>query len=391
MRCLPSLFSRSTVRSAKSFNRHSATVQPLNCRPAPHRMMRRPFGSLALFAATSAILAACLIGCDAGPNFDAGQRAEKARDYHVAYDAYCQAAVQNPDNGTVATAIRRVAPKAAAFWKTQGHRAVGEGRYPDAWRMFMRVLEIEPNHPSAALVLRQLEKEHGPEVAFVRQEYEKKGARSLVVDRSALRGTDGAAPPVAVASAGSSGTNPNTRVASAEQSPSIAVAEADETPMIMPGPSARVEAAGPPPPPAPRTTPQPYSTVSPPPPPQNPPYIEAPPQPQPPVARQPQPAAPPMVVPQTGQFLVVRTLSKEDRRYARKREFIDGVAIRLDSVDDRDVDLEMYTGGVKIGKIDDIGVNRSARFVGLSGQRYRLVVLEIRERTETVRIGILPG
>ncbi len=363
-------------------------------------------------------------GCATGRDYEVGQKAERSGDAHLAYDAYCRAAIQQPDNGTIKSAITRVTPKAADYWEKQGHMAMGQRRYADSWRSFMRVLEIRPDHPSAAMVIRQLEQEHPTEVAFARQDYEQRGARSLV-----MSGEGGK-----TATAQNSG---NVQVAQRDSSPVDLGSEDD---VYVPQSSARNRPPPPPPPPtagkygaqsgpgssvavAPVTnvpppmassaapmSPAPMSSSSAPIPYNPPPSNYSPNQPFAPTAQPaPMPPAPPRsqfnytaspgmqtpsvvtadVGPPTG-YMVVRTLSKEDRRYARRREFVDGVAIRLDSVDDHDCDLELYMGGVQVTEIDNIRINEAVRFVGQTGRQFRLVVLEIRESTKTVRIGVSP-
>lgn len=360
-------------------------------------------------------------GCATGRDYEVGQKAERSGDAHLAYDAYCRAAAQSPDNGTIKSAIKRVTPKAADYWEKQGHMAMSQRRYADSWRSFMRVLEIRPDHPSAALVIRQLEQEHPTEVAFARQDYEQRGARSLVMSGDARN----------TASPQNTGT-----VQVAQRDPG-SVELGSESDVYVPPSNARNRPPPPPPPPtagkygaqsgpgssvavAPLTNaPPPMASSaapmspapmgsSPSPIPYNPPpsnYSQnqpfaptAPMAPAPPRSQFNYTAAPPLqtpsvvtadVGPPTG-YMVVRTLSKEDRRYARRREFVDGVAIRLDSVDDHDCDLELYMGGVQVTEIDNIRINEAVRFVGQTGRQFRLVVLEIRESSKTVRIGVSP-
>jgi len=334
-------------------------------------------------------LAGTLSGCATGQDYEIGQRAERNQEPHVAYDAYCRAAAKNPDNGTIKSAIKRVTPKAADYWEKQGHLAAGEKRYADAWRNFMHVLEIRPDHPSAGLVIRQLEQQHPTEVAYARQEFEQRGARSLVASGQGAGQTQVA----------QSGSTPYGRTATADLG--------SEDDIYVP--PSRVRGTPPPPPPPPTAgkygpqtgagsssavtaspmSPMPSSSA---PIPYNPPaprYAQTP-TPFPPTA--PMATAPPMTA-NAGQptgFMVVRTLSKEDRRYARRREFVDGVAIRIDDVDDDEADLELFMGGIRIAEIKGIRINESARFVGQTGRQFRLIVLDIRESTETVRIGVSP-
>lgn len=339
-------------------------------------------------------------GCATGRDYEMGQKAERSGDAHLAYDAYCRAASQNPDNGVIKSAIKRVTPKAADYWEKQGHMAVSQKQYADAWRSFMRVLEIRPDHPSAALVVRQLEQEHPTEVAYARQDYDQRGARSLVMSSDGGR-TAGAPRGDTVAQR------------------STAVDLGTEDDVYVPPSRARSTPPPPPPPPTagkygPQTgagtsgaaAPMSPMTSAPAPIPYNPPvtnYSQNQPYAPAPVAPPrtaynyaagaPQQQMPSVVTADVGPpagYMVVRTLSKEDRRYARRREFVDGVAIRLDSVDDHDCDLELYMGGVRVVEINDIRVNQSTRFVGQTGRQFLLTVLDIRESTETVRIGVSP-
>lgn len=362
----------------------------------------------AAFALTCCV--ALLSGCATGRDYEMGQKAERGGDAHLAYDAYCRAAQQNPDNATIKSAIKRVTPKAADYWEKQGHLAMSQGRYPDSWRSFMRVLEIRPDHPSAALVIKQLEQQHPTEIAYAKQEYEQRGARSLV-----MSGDGGKTP----ASTGSS------TVQVAQRGKAVDLGSEDDVyvppsrtrnlpppppptagrygPQTGAGAGGMLSSSTPPPgstpaPMASRTAPIPYnppvSSYS-----QDQPYAPTAPMPPAPPRTQfnytvpPPPPSPSVVTADAGPpagFMVVRTLSKKDRRYARRREFVDGVAIRLDDVDDYDCDLELYMGGTRVVEVNDIRVNQSVRFVGQTGRPFLLTVLEIRESTETVRIGVSP-
>lgn len=378
---------------------------------------RRALPALAL-----AFAASLFSGCATGRDYEMGQKAERSGDAHLAYDAYCRAASQNPDNTVIKSAIKRVTPKAADYWEKQGHLAVSQKRYPDAWRSFMRVLEIRPDHPSAAMVVRQLEQEHPTEVAFARQDYEQRGARSLVMSSDGgkatgapVGGTMQAAqrgsspdlgmeddvyvppgrgrmpPPPPPPTAGKYGaqTGAGTSFAAAPVSAQPSPYNSSTEPMISsPAPMSSTQAPIPyNPPVSSYSQNQPYAPAAPAP------IAPAPPRSQFNYTAAPPPPAPSVVTANVGPpagYMVVRTLSKEDRRYARRREFVDGVAIRLDGVDDYDCDLELYMGGVRVVEINDIRINQSVRFVGQTGRQFLLTVLDIRESTETVRIGVSP-
>lgn len=332
-----------------------------------------------------------LAGCGTGQDYEIGQRAERNQEPQVAYDAYLRAASQNPDNSTIKSALQRVTPKAAEYWEKQGHLAVGERRYADAWRDFMRVLEIRPDHPSAPLVIRQLEQQHPTEVAYARQEYEQRGARSLATTGQGSGSTqiaqagDGRNSRTSAADLGTEDDyyQPPTRVRSTPPPPLPPTATGGPYGQYGaqsgPGSTASATYAAPAPTPAP--APVAYNPPAP--------------------KHTPEPTYPPTVPvtvrpvvnsdagPPAG-FMVVRTLSKKDRRYARRREFVDGVAIRLDDVDDNDAELELYMGGIKFAEVKDIHVNETVSFVGQTGRRFRLVVLDIRHSTDTVRVGVSP-
>jgi hypothetical protein len=92
-----------------------------------------------------------------------------------------------------------------------------------------------------------------------------------------------------------------------------------------------------------------------------------------------------------GEFAVIRTLSKKDRRYPRQATLIDGVTVLLKDTDgDLDADLYLYEGKQRIAKIRELPVGQSQSFRSSSGKQYRLTILGVHHRTRTVRIGINP-
>ncbi len=126
-------------------------------------------------------------GCLDMGEFKEGLRAEQAGEYHRAYDIYCKAANDNRDNRLLAMCISRTAPQAATYWEDRAHQAVDRGQYAEAWQLFMRVLEIRPDHPSAPHLIRRLERDHPDAVMPVRMAYQARGDKTLLA--SAARST----------------------------------------------------------------------------------------------------------------------------------------------------------------------------------------------------------
>src|SRR6185295_387812 len=112
-----------------------------------------------------------LSGCAGGQYHSAGRTAEVRNDPAGAYDQYWHAAASNPGNGAAADGMNRTRAAAAAYWERSGLAALDDERYEDAWRCFMRVLDIQPDHATAAQMIRQLEQTQPTRVATVREEY----------------------------------------------------------------------------------------------------------------------------------------------------------------------------------------------------------------------------
>jgi hypothetical protein len=122
---------------------------------------------------------ALVAGCSAGKEYDVARKAELAGEAPKAYDGYLKAAEKHSADGGVIGGLKRTAPAAADFWESEAILAANEGRYDDAWRMWMRVLEIQPGHPTAPGVIRQLEQDHGSAIALARADYLRGGSRTL--------------------------------------------------------------------------------------------------------------------------------------------------------------------------------------------------------------------
>ena len=330
--------------------------------------------TIAMALAAAALLAAP--GCGGGESFRHGWAAERNGDVHHAYDHYGLAAQQDPDNGAIADAIRRIAPTTATYWESKARVAKAEKRHTDAWRTAMRCLDIQPHHTGALQLIRDLEETQPAAVASAKRKYHRGGIDAL---RDAER------PQLKVASARKEApAEKNTtdekprlekRVAPA---PKVASA-ADRKPQ---GRATRKPAITLPVAPAARTDPLPVAVAR-----KKPSYAN-------------DSTAKPTAVEESEEkeeseraFMVVRTISKRDRRFPRQVRAVEGISIRIRDTDpEMDVDLDLYNGNDKrIQKIRDLKIGRSKMFSAESGTWYRITVLHIDHKSHTVRVGIKPA
>ncbi len=293
-------------------------------------------------AVVSLCLAAGLIGgCAGGKEFQTGWQAERRKQFHVAYEYYCKAAEKSPSNRVISGAIARVAAKAARHWEDQAHAAVKAGRYDEAWRFFMRALEIRPDHPSAAHLIRQLEREHPQEVTVAKHEWLRGVPASIA---RAEQPAEPAAPSSNAQPPATQPTPPTEPLAYA--GPDKRAPELPRRPSTGPGAPSHPRQAAP-------TGPGPAS----------------------------RPAR---------AFIVVHTISRDDHRYQKIIEAIDGLFVKVKDTDPRplDADLEVYLGTKQISKFKDLQVGNVRVVTGRSGRWYKLVVLKILDDKETVQFGI---
>jgi hypothetical protein len=127
-------------------------------------------------------LVACCVavtGCAGGKYLEAGKKAEDRNDPAGAYEHYCRAAAAAPDSSTAADGLARTRVGAAAYWERLALGALDDGKTEDAWRMLMRTLEIQPDHATAAQLLRQMEQVEPQRLALVRSEYIRRGPAML--------------------------------------------------------------------------------------------------------------------------------------------------------------------------------------------------------------------
>jgi hypothetical protein len=370
-------------------------------------------------------LAAC--HCAGGRHYDLARQAEKRGQPQEAYDHYCKAAAARPGSGGVADGLARVRPGAAAYWESQALAEMDAGRYADAWRLLMRCLSIQPDHSTAPKLIRQLEAQHPDVIAQARDEYLRRGTIALAVGPPARPVPEqlamatprpGAAaiaappeparsfdpipfdPPTSAEPAKSPEPPPPAEAGAAEakdkpvEAPPAPPEPADIAPPVVAvepaapavepespaAPAASAETVAPPePPPA---TPEPagirrlpdvHITVQP--------EAEPPPRP-----------ARPAFSASRGEFMIITTLSRRDRLYARSARLVDGVEVRLkDTEADLEANFDLYCGKKRIKKIRDLTIGRSQIFEGVSGRLFRLTLLGIHHKSRTVRIGVKPA
>lgn len=333
-------------------------------------------------------------GCAGGEYYRLGNEAEREGNVQLAYENYCKAAAERPNNSAVVAAIKRVAPTAATYWESEALIAWSQSRHADAWRMAMRCLKIRPDHRGALQFVRKMESEHAEEIASARQEWLAQGGQSLAkaktVTMEAICGG-------VIDKLGTATTQP-------DEPEALALATEEETEAAKIAEDASGESK-------PVTTSQPVAgrttaetrTMA------QAKQLAAPSQPtavstngvgkeEPShqvvtkAATPKKPSSANREQGENGAFLAIRTLSKRNKKFERQVLAIDGITIRLRDTDsDPDVDLDLYDGDRRTQKIRDLKMGRSKMFRGHTGRWFRLTVLSIHHKTETVRIGIGPA
>lgn len=340
---------------------------------------------LVRFVGLDAALALLLLtGCGGNKAYQAAVKAEQRGDPHLAYDNYLLAARQTP-NAAAGDGLRRTADGAVAYWEAEAVLAADESRYADAWQMWMRVLDIRPDHPTAPEMILRLERNHPAAIAAVQADYQRLGSASLASVRPS--GRIGAEPP-----------EEPVVLASNERSPREATTWSPRSSPPVPAETRRApnETRRQPPPPARAATAGKSASAGPTaraePPKVEPKPLAAP-------DRQAAPASAPVADPLDPwqawggrEFAAVKTLSLRDRRFAKEALVIDGVTVKLrDTDDDLEADLDLLTNNKRFKKIRALPLGRSATFLGQSGVTYRITVLRLHHKTRTVQLGVKPA
>ncbi|MCZ6682155.1 MAG: hypothetical protein O7B26_03160 [Planctomycetota bacterium] len=302
------------------------------------------------------LLTALMIG-GCGKAYSAGQKAEKRGAHHEAYDHYCRAAAKSPESNRIAAAIRRVAARASEFWTAQGRAAEDQGQYDAAWRMYARALEVRPDDASALEHIRSLQDAHGDVIAVARRDWIMRGHRALKDIGHPLGEALAMAPPLHESSKNNQPETPASP--DGEEKATHVRTDLEQTNTSPPpsGPAAQLEAA---------------------------------------LSRQTSPQDPNASrdkrTRNRDRFLAIHVLSRKDRRYVKTAESVDGVTLKLTDTDDEgDADINIYHGRRRVKKIRDIRVGQSVSFSGRSGRLLRLIILDIRHKSQTVRLGIRPA
>lgn len=342
-------------------------------------MTRRSIARLILFASVA------LVGCGGrGREYNLGRQAEQRGDSSRAYDEYCRAGARSR-SGTVAAALERTAPKAADEAESAALTAMDEGRYDDAWRLLMRALDIMPNHPNAPELIRRLEAEHPAEIMAVKSDYVRRGSAALVKGLPDQPILAAAAPsrqkpppkrqvpppqPEVVAAASESSRNFDRAVVRP-----VDVEPETRTREVRPTPAQKPEAPKPQKmkPVPPKKSPVPRESAR-------------------GVISAPRTAQPSSSGDNEGEFLIVHTLSKRDRRYPRVTKTMEGITLELrDTDDDGEVDMDIFDGKRRVKKVRDLEPGDSQTFRGKSGEVYRMTLLGVHHKSRTVRVGIKPA
>jgi tetratricopeptide (TPR) repeat protein len=293
--------------------------------------------SYSVFAALALVLVS--EGCGGTRFYRAGREAEKKGDSATAYKEYCRAAERYRSNEIVENGLARVRPAVAAQAERAGLAAMDEGRYDDAWRSFMRALDIQPDHANAAQLIRQVERDHPEQIASAKSDWMSRGSAAL-------------SPPPQQELAMASPPPPRPRERATPSATPLR-----ETTLADSSESADAE-------------PEKIETTA-------------------------EPVRPrqfdrrPVAPAETQVFLSIHTLSLKDRRYARLALAADGVGIKLtDTESDDEVDLDLFNGKKRIQKVRDLELGRSQTFRGKSGTLYRLTLLSVHHKSHTVRLGV---
>jgi len=282
----------------------------------------------------------------------------------------------------VVAAIKRVAPTAASYWESESLIAWSQNRHADAWRMAMRCLRIRPDHRGALQFVRKLESEHAKEIEPAKRAWLARGGRSLAkaqtVTMEAISG--GVIDDLNTASAPSG--EPEALALATETDPADAAKGTSDAPNPKAATKRRKKTRKRPAKAQPRPTAVATNGTDKKPPPRV--VTKA--------ATPKKPEKDKHEKAEDGAFLAIRTLSKRNKKFERQVLAIDGITIRLKDTDSEpDADLDLYDGDRRTQKIRDLKMGRSKMFRGHTGRWFRLTVLSIHHKTETVRIGIGPA
>lgn len=340
---------------------------------------------------TGVLLAALLTGgtgCLSGAQLRRGEMAEARGAYHEAYTIYCDAARDTPRSGQVRRALARVAPLAAQYWKNRGHGFERRQQYDLAWKCYMQALDIRPHDAAALADVRRIERASSEQIAGARESWVRYGSRALVLSQAELSAADTAVAESPEKNFDRETEQPGRPSATPDETRS---AEAPyETPLPEPRDRAVARAetglkevpprAKPAPPITSKTERESKASAT---------------------ARSADAsrssaesfAAGSEPLPDTSggaenDFLVTRTASRDDARYRKTVHLGDDIRVRvLDTDPDPDADVAVYLGRRQILKVENWPIGGRVRVIGQSGRHYAIVILDIHDKTETVKFG----
>jgi len=293
-------------------------------------------------------LACGIGGCAPRATLRKGKIAEMEGNYYKAYVFYCDAARDRPSSRAVHAALAHVTPLASRQWLNVGRGFEQRGDIGLAWRAYMRSLLIWPPGATALAAIRRIERDHADEIADSRTAWQRYGERSLQVGPLDLEAQSWAR--------GHSSDEAEPTGADPDAEP----ADKPNPPATSPPPDARKQtrALAPLPPSEDVAGASPAQKT----------------------------ASPPV----PSAFLTVAIASRDNRRFPKTVSLGDDIRVRvLDTHKDPKVDLAIYLGQRQIEKVQNVRERESILVIGRSGLEYRVEVIHIDDRTESVEVGLL--
>jgi len=265
----------------------------------------------------------------------------------------------------------RISSRAAGYWMERAREAQQADDVETAWKHLMHTLTIRPDYLVAAALVRKLESEHPQRLAGLRRRWLLGDAEVLVVADASLSSevvgepADLSDQQVAWTDESLSDLDAHLQLKSSSETP-----ETPGTPETKTNLSARLQ-------------------------------IEDESAPSESVGQPPRDPFRPSTsghrpVPRLGVahdrvagYLVTYTVSREDKRFSKKVDTVDGILVELKDTDHGpNADLVIYRSRERIHRNEDWRVGESVTVVGRSGRRYRIRVVGILDSTETVRFNV---
>lgn len=307
-----------------------------------------------------------ICGCRTSPGVRLAREAERDGKPVRAYELYCEAAEDHRRSRRIAAALRRLVPEVAAHYEAQAKQALTRKEYAEAWRLYIRVLEVQPHHPTAVQSIRQLEANHAQAIAQVKRDWRERGSKwlALAAEGTVQRPTERPVPPP---------------VGRRTEAPSLADADTvaqnrrkPMNPIKQRPPQGRRAATSRPASGSPhvgsKTKPS-FSSPS--------------------TALRRAPATTRPSKTDGEGYLVARTLSRRDDRFPERSALLDGLVAELEETDGTpSADLTISLDGRRVAQFHRLGENHIRRLRGRSGFGYDLIVISIEHPRRTIRLGL---